>query len=69
MNGSTSSGTLLPSAHILSSSREEETFANVAGFKEWQEKETQRYSVLKARSRSASEWACLFFRYLPYSYF
>lgn len=58
---STSSGTLMPSANIQLTSHKEETSIDVPGFKEWQEKETKRCSVLKARSRSTSQCAFCFF--------
>lgn len=62
---STSSGTLMPSANIQLTSHKEETSIDVPGFKEWQEKETKRCSVLKARSRSTSQCAfCFFFLFL-----
>lgn len=50
---------LLPSAYIQSPSREKKA----PGFSEWQEEESQRYSSMKARARSASQSVFILFSF------
>jgi len=67
--GSNHSGSLMPSANIRSNSRDEDNSANVDGFEDWREKDTQRYRVVTAQSQSPSKCAFIFiFYFFAYSF-